>query len=96
MWVTLRVVDCDVNGHQVGDTGKNHANVVYHDFSVFITLKKQELASSSVIVCVDSRDRDYFVNSLILEHDDALLMARMWLEGRRRTNYPDVNSAIGV
>ena len=57
---------CDINGINVRNFMYNWSDVVDHDLSIFISLKKQKLSSIFVIVCVYSRYWDLLIDLVIL------------------------------
>ena len=57
---------CDVNGINVRNFMYNWSDVVDHDLSIFISLKKQKLSSIFVIVCVYSSYWDLLIDLVIL------------------------------
>ena len=57
---------CDINGINVWNFMYNWSDVVDHDLSIFISLKKQKLSSIFVIVCVYSSYWDLLIDLVIL------------------------------
>ena len=96
MRVALQVVDCDVHGDQVWDSGEDRSEVMNADFTVLVALDQQELAFSFIIMRVNSRDGHLFLDAHVIEFGHELMVARVWLEGWRRANDPDAHGATRV
>ena len=83
MGVSLGVVDSDIDWNHIRDLLNDRGNVVNHNLTVLVSLEKQELASLSIIMSVDSCNRDFLLDTHVVKLTDQLLVALMRLERRR-------------
>ena len=68
--VTLAVTSDDVLRLQALDLGQDNADIVDHDLTILIALEKEELFLLRVVVGVNGRHRDLFLNGHVVKLDD--------------------------
>jgi len=83
MRVAFRIVFSDIHGSKLRHSTYDHCNVVNDDVSALITLEQEELASLFIVVGVNCRYGHLLINAHIVKLRHELLVADVWLEGRR-------------
>ena len=95
MRIALRIFG-DVDSDHVRNLLNDGTNVIDTDFTIFITLQEQKLASLRVIVSIDRRDWHFLLNTHIVKLGNELSDAGMRFGRGRRPHNPDPQSSTRV
>ena len=93
MWISLGIVDGDIDRDHLLDLLNDRSNVIDYDISIFITLKQEKLASILIVMSVNRSDRHFFLDAHIIELGHELPVVSVRFERRGWTHDPDSDCA---
>lgn len=91
--VTLWIIFSDIEGLHVWNLSNDRTDVVNADFTIFITLEKNQSPCLFIVMCIYGCNRYFFFNTHIIKFGHELLVALMRFKGRRCSHNPNTKSS---